>query len=205
MGDFPLVVSYYTQNTLYQLEVQNLIASCEKWNLEHHIEPIASLGSWEKNCAYKPLFLLKKLQEFSRPLFWVDADAVFVRKPKNLEVFEADFAVRINADWDDDHPSKVMSGSVYINATEGAERILKSWAKECFEQLLDPLRAEELWDQVVLRDVLKKSVSGAKIQALPPMYTMIFDNPHDKKNLDEAVICHYQASRRLKKIVNELE
>ena len=118
MTNFPLIVSYYTKDTLYQLEVQNLIASCEKWQLDHHVEPIPSFGSWERNCAYKPFFLMEKLQQFSRPIFWVDADAVFVQEPKALEIFDLDFVARINSDLADTHPSKVMSGSLYINATQ---------------------------------------------------------------------------------------
>ena len=137
MANFPLVVSYYTKDTLYQLEVQNLIASCEQWQLEHHVEPIASFGSWERNCAFKPFFLFKMLEQFNRPIFWVDADAVFKKAPEHLDVFAHDFAVRINHDFEDSHPSKVISGSLYVNATEGAKRILKSWAKECLDSLSD--------------------------------------------------------------------
>ena len=70
MTKFPLIVSYYTQNTVYQLEVQNLIASCEKWGLEHHIEPIPSFGSWERNCCYKPFFLMEKMQQFRQSYIW---------------------------------------------------------------------------------------------------------------------------------------
>src|SRR5690348_12544495 len=97
MGAFPLVVSFYTKDTYYQWEVQNLIASCEKFKVEHYVEGIPSFGSWELNCAYKPFFIHQMLQKFKRPLFWLDADAVFVRKPEGLALFqEVDFSVRIN-------------------------------------------------------------------------------------------------------------
>ena len=202
MDEFPLIVSYYTQDTLYQLEVQNLIASLEKWDLEHHIEPIASFGSWERNCAFKPFFLLEKLQQFGRPIFWVDADAVVLKKPRYLDVFKSDFAVRINEELENSHLSKVMSGSLYVNATEGGERVLKSWAKECLDRLSDPERTQELWDQVALRDVLFRSVAGAAIAALPHGYTTIIGHPLDEQRIDDVVIGHYQASRRFKKIIN---
>lgn len=201
MQAFPLIVSYYTKETLYQLEVQNLIASCEKWQLEYHIEPIASFGSWERNCAYKPFFLLEKLQQFNQPIFWVDADAIFLQKPQHLQQFEGDFAVRIN-DWGDEHPSQVISGSLYVNATQGAERVLKAWAKECLDKFADPTRAEELWDQIALRDVINREVPGAKILPLPIEYMTIVDHPHEGKELGSVVIGHYQASRRFKKIIN---
>ncbi len=202
MKDFPLIVCFYTKDTLYQLEVQNLIASCDQWGLEHHVEPITSFGSWEKNCSYKPFFLMEKLQQLGRPLFWVDADAVFVQKPKKLDVFDLDFAVRINADCDDSHPSKVISGSVFVNATSGGARILKAWGQECLDSFLNPDRTEEVWDQIALRDVIRHGVHGAQIGSLPLEYMAIFDHPGDKVAIHSPIITHYQASRRLKKTIN---
>jgi hypothetical protein len=202
MTDFPLVVSYYTKDTLYQLEVQNLIASCEQWQLEYYVEPISTFGSWERNCGYKPFFLLEKLQQFGKPILWVDADGVFFKEPQRLAIFDSDFAVRINQNLEDAHPSKVISGTVYVNATTGAERVLKSWAKECLHSLSNPKRTEEFWDQIALRDIILRSVPGAKITALPAGYMAIIDNPQDEKEIDEVVIGHYQASRRFKKIIN---
>ena len=202
MKTFPLIVCYYTQDTFYQLEVQNLIASCEKWGLAYHAEPIPSFGSWEMNCAYKPLFLYQKLEELQCPLFWVDADAVFLKKPSWLEVFSSDMAVRITQEFGQDHPSFVISGSVYVNNTEKARRVLKAWARKCIDHLSDPQRTVELWDQVALRDVLYQTDHQASIEPLPPGYMMILGNEYDEKSIEDRVIGHYQASRRFKKIIN---
>lgn len=202
MTKFPLIVSYYTKDTLYQLEVQNLIASCEKWGLEHHIESITSFGSWDRNCCYKPFFIMEKMQQFKRPLFWVDADAVFEREPKWQNVFAKDLAIRLNKDLGDDHPSKVISGSVFINATPNAARVLKLWGQECINSFSDPERMEEVWDQIALRDVVKREGLGADIGFLPLEYSAIVGNSSDEKEVGEVVIAHYQASRRFKKIIN---
>ena len=203
MSLFPLVVSYYTQDTMYQLEVKSLIESCEKWNLVYHIEPIESFGTWELNCAYKPFFLLSKLQEFKRPLFWVDADAVFIRRPEYLEAFSADLAVRFNDSCSDGHPSKILSGSIYVNATQEAALLLKQWASECYRCLSLPDRTEEYWDQVGLRDVILSKTHQAKIGSLPHAYSAIDGHPVDQKEILKPVIMHYQASRRYKKLINE--
>ncbi len=200
MADFPLIVSYYTKDTLYQLEVQNLIASCKRWNLLHHIESISSFGSWERNCAYKPFFLMEKLQQFRKPLFWVDADAAFLQEPGRLEAFKTDFAARINHACEDTHPSKIYSGSLFINATQGAERLLKAWGQACIQALTDPHRTHEFWDQMALRDVIQQGIPNTTIGELPPEYVTIIDHPHDPQ--DNTVIAHYQASRRFKKMVN---
>ena len=188
---------------MYQLEVKSLIESCEKWNLAYHIEPIESFGSWELNCSYKPFFLLSKLQEFKRPLFWVDADGVFLQPPSLLEEFSADLAVRINASCAANHPSKVVSSSIFVNETQEAATLLKQWASECYRVLSAPDREREFWDQVGLRDVIFSGSHGAKVVNLPHSYTTIDGHPVDQKEILNPVIMHYQASRRYKKMINE--
>lgn len=192
-----MVISFYTRDTFYQLEVQGLIESCEKYGVECCVKGIATLGSWELNCAYKPFFIHEQLQIHKRPLLWVDADAVFLRKPEVLPVFNADLAVRINEDLSVDHPSRVMSGTVYANYTPGADRWIRAWAQKCHEELLRPGREAEYWDQMALRDVV---ASGEGIVALPREYATIADHWKDCAEIQSPVIVHHQASRRHRSI-----
>jgi hypothetical protein len=191
---FPLVISFYTKDTPYQLNAHHLSASCEKFGLKSHIEGIDSHGSWELNCAYKPFFIAQKLQQFQRPVLWVDADAVFVRKPKPLKVFENDFAVYSEADLAPDHPSKIRSGTIFINYTEKGMGVLKNWAQECQRLLVDPHRTEEFWDQIALRNVY---LAEKNLDHLPLSYIKILGHPVDAK-CPNPVIIHCQASRHTK-------
>jgi hypothetical protein len=191
---FPLVVSFYTKNTPYQLDAHHLIASCEKFGIEHAVEGIDSYGSWELNCAYKPFFIAEKLRQYERPLLWVDVDAVFVKKPKPMKVFEKDFAVYSQPDIASDHPSKVRSGTLYINHTEGGALFLKAWAEECQRLLVDPARTEEFWDQIALRNVF---LSQKKSGRLPLSYIKILGHPVDAKCSNPNIL-HLQASRHAK-------
>jgi hypothetical protein len=109
----------------------------------------------------------------------------------------------VNEKWDDRHSSKVMSGSIFVNATQGAAALLKCWGQECIDSFLNPERAQEVWDQVALRDVILRGVRGAEVGALPWGYVTIVGNPNDEKEISDVVIAHYQASRRFKKIINE--
>lgn len=192
---FPLVISFYTKDTPYQLDAHHLIASCDKFGVEHHIEGIDSHGSWELNCAYKPFFIAEKLRQFERPVLWIDVDAVFAQKPKILKVFEKDFAVYSQADLKPDHPSKIRSGTIYVNYTERGNTVLKSWAQECQRLLVDPKRTEEFWDQIALRNVY---LAEKNLGALPLSYIKILGHPVDVK-CPKPVIIHYQASRHAKK------
>jgi len=168
--------------------------------VEYEIVGVPSQGSWELNCAYKPFFLMEMLKRLQKPLLWVDADAVFVRTPRWVGIFEADIAVRINASLSDDHDSKVASGTIFVNHTEGARKVLGAWQRETSRLLCDPERKVEFWDQISLRNVLLKE-KEAKIAPLPLEYIKIFDHPLDAQEIPDPVIVHYQASRRLKKLV----
>ncbi|MBM3199220.1 MAG: glycosyltransferase family 77 protein [Chlamydiae bacterium] len=198
---FPLVASFYTKNTPYEEEVRHLRDSCERFHLEHHIVGVPSMGSWELNCAYKPLFLLQMMEKLRRPLLWVDADAVFVREPSFLEVFRADLAVRMY-NCPDHHPSRIVSATLFINATPAALQILHLWAEECISRFQEKDRKQEVWDQDALRKVLLEEEHGATYLPLPAAYSKIPEHPEDEAICQDPVIVQNQASRRYKRWVN---
>jgi hypothetical protein len=192
----PLVISFYTDDLLYRMEAARLIASCERFGLEAEIEEIPSFGSWELNCAYKPFFIHEKLQLHRRPVLWVDADAVWMRPFEKSALFDKDFAVRIHPHHRIDHPSKVRSGTVYVNATQGGEEVLRLWKEESASQLLNVKRKGRFLDQAALRDVIFLRKHGADIGHLPLAYTTIFDHREDLAEVQDPIILHYQASRK---------
>ena len=144
--------------------------------------------------------MLEKLQQFQRPVIWVDADAAFLKKP-SFNLFEdIDFSVRINDYLADDHESKVESGTVYVNYTRSGMDIVKDWAEECVKELSNPKRVLEFWDQIALRNVLL-SRNDAKILPLPHGYCKVFDLDDPFISDEDIVIEHRQASRRFKKTI----
>lgn len=192
-----IIVSYYTKNTGYEQEVENLIASCKKFDLESDIVGIESRGRWDANCCYKPRFLLEKLKEHQAPLVWMDADAVFLKKPTLFQTLTCDMALRIIPHLPEDHPSKVITGTLFLQNRPALFEILKLWEAECAEMLKGEI---EVWDQVALKRSLSKGPS-LKLSSLPDPYYMIYDQPYFQK--EKAVIAHYQASRLFKKEVNK--
>lgn len=194
----PIIVSYYTENTGYEREVQNLISSCDDLRLTHQIEKITSLGSWEKNCCYKPYFLLEKLEELKQPILWVDADAVFLQQPNLFHHLPCDMALRSFDHLPLHHPSKIITGTLYLQNTQATKKLLTQWGKEC-QRLLQAQKGE-VWDQIGLRNAI---LSGhkAEIVPLPDSYCAIYDK---KRAADqEVVILHYQASRLYKKVIDK--
>lgn len=201
MKPFPTIVSYYTEKTPYEEEVQNLIASCAHYGLETAIEGVPSFGTWELNCAYKPFFLLKKINELKKPILWVDADGVFLYPPRLIPSFESDLAVRMDSELPDDHQSKVISSTIFINYTPAAIKLLKLWGIECQKEILNPKRTLEFWDQIALRDAILKAPQGIRITTLPLSYSKIYDHPDDCAKVANPIIEHFQASRRFKNLI----
>ena len=93
----PIIICYYTKDTGYENEIENLITSCEKFSLPYVVDAIDSLGTWEKNCCYKPRYILDKITSLKRPVLWLDADCVVVQKPTLFDSLECDIALRIVA------------------------------------------------------------------------------------------------------------
>lgn len=177
--------------------MEGLIASCKKFDLPYSIDPIPNFGTWEKNCCFKPKYILKKLIDLKRPILWLDADALIVQKPTLFETLDADIALRIVNELPNDHQSKMISGTIFVNNTPGALQVLQEWDLETetlFKQ--DP----HLWDQVSLRNILLRST--AKVCPLDSRYYQVYNKIEDEKTLKEAIIIHFQASRTLKKTLN---
>lgn len=198
MKEFPTVVSFFTKRTPYEKEIERLVDSCKTYNIPLQIEGVESFGSWELNCAFKPFFILKKLDELKKPLLWIDADGAFVNFPRWIEAFDGDFSVRIHPNLANGHPSKVVSSTIFVRPNAHGTQLVRLWAMECQKQLLDSGRMEEFWDQIALRDVIFSKLHQAIVHPLPLAYAKIFDHPHDLHEVANPIIEHYQASRRFK-------
>ncbi len=189
----PIFVSYYTKNTLYEKEAQDLIQSLKKFGLKYDVSGIEDRGSWSKNCCYKPEFLLKKLEEHKAPLIWTDADSILLKKPDFFDDCTADCSFYVNDHVEPNHEAKILSGTFFIANTASAKKLLTLWQKEC-ERMLDTFKGVVL-DQVALRRVVLHYPTIVEMKRLPEKYIRIVRTREDRENPSDAVIAHYQASR----------
>ena len=182
----PLIVSFFTKNTIYEKEVEDLLLSCQLHGLEYYIEPRDDLGSWQENCCQKPQFILECLDRFRKPLLWVDADAIILQRP--LLSFEGiDLAIHFN-----DYEKRVVrSGTIYANPTASAKDLMERWRRSCVEAFSSGKDLPH-GDQGQLPQLLLQQ-SALSVARLPVEYVQIFDR--DPGPLEKAVILHFQASR----------
>jgi hypothetical protein len=198
----PVIISFYTKDSPYQWHAEALQKSCVELGLAYDIQGVDSAGSWEANCAYKPLFILQMLQKYKSGVLWVDADGLIVQKIAPLDVFSSDIAIRVNPECENTHPSKIITSTMYVAYTKVAAELIKDWAGLCLQELTKPDRTEEMWDQQMLSTALRQTVEPLTVGLLPIEYLKIFDHPRDTELCKEPVIVQSQASRIFKKWMN---
>jgi hypothetical protein len=172
----PLYTSFYTPD--YADHAKRLIASFKAHNLPYVVARVPAFSSWQAACLHKPAHLLAMRKHHGRPLVWIDADAVIVRKPELLEALNDDFA----AYWH--HGEELFSGTLYFGATEQGDKLLRAWRDGCHD-------TPTVIDQVVLSRVIgSNSDSDLKTYGLPTSYCHVSSIMGG-----EPVIAHKMASR----------
>jgi hypothetical protein len=174
----PLFVSYFTP--AYRHEAAQLTDTLDRFGLMHCVQAVADRGTWELNCAMKPAFIRRMMISTDKPIVWIDADGRVVQAPKLFDTLDCDMACHFR------HDVELLSGTMFFNNTASASDLLVAWAKECEANPGE-------WDQRTLHRVIE--AGSWNVTKLPASYTAIFDDP---KMMEDAVIVHGQASRRLR-------
>ena len=186
------VIAFYTKDTPYEQEVGNLEVSLNKFEIPYHFMGYKNLGSWVKNCAIKSEFIRDMLIKFpNEDLLYLDADAIVIAYPKYFDTFQGDLGTHMY------HGREMLSGTIYLRNNIKIQQLVDLWVTE---QKMFP----EKWDQKVLQSVVKKSASSLGIQVtnIPAGCVKIFDRD---ANVQDVCIVHNQASRRFKKLVEDIK
>jgi len=196
-----MVVGYYTINTPYEEEAQNLIRSLNKLGINQDVIGVQTLGNWQANTRFKAGFMLDMLNKWPNyRLLYVDVDAVVHRMPDLFKNYECDIAVR----WQDFRwrKNECLSGTIYMENNERTRRICQLWRDINIKEGNESNRMEQ-WNLDTVINQMKAEDPNFTYKNLPPEYTMIFDSMRGMYPNIVPVIEHFQASRRFKKDVNE--
>lgn len=199
------VGTFYTKNTEYEnLFNKHLLPSLKKLNLDQKLITYKSknYGSWHKNVAQKPRIIQNILLEMKSDdcLVFLDVDCEILKYPKLFDEIEEDFACH-KLNWNEWYghttmPSRleVLSGTLFIRNNIKTRYLCSEWYREASKL--------NKWEQQALQEVLSKH--NLKIYDLPLEYCvpgLILPNGN-KLNIEvEPMILHYQASRKLKKLI----
>ena len=196
-----MVVGYYTVNTPYEEEAQNLFRSLNKLGLSHDISGVETLGNWQANTRFKAGFMLDMLIKWpNHRLLYVDCDAVIHSSPDLFKNYSCDIAVR----WQDFRwrQNECLSGTIYMENNERTRRICELWRDINVAEGNKSTRMEQ-WNLDTVINQMKEEDPSFTYKNLPPEYTFIFDSMKAMYPNAIPVIEHFQASRRFRNDVNE--
>jgi hypothetical protein len=189
------IISYYT--AVYANEAARLVESLKKFNLDHCVEELPSLGSWDQNTRQKIPYIMKKIKE--GPVLWTDSDSVIQQYPNLIFELNCDIAIHKFRT----HTPHYLSGTIFFNNTPKSIAFLEQWKQYADSQEYannNSFRPLIKGDQGALNVLLSKP-HDLNIYELPPEYCFIFDLSKNIHKDVKPVIEHFQASRRLKRIV----
>jgi hypothetical protein len=196
-----LIVAFFTHDNHYVEEAQRLEASAKRHGLPLSLSGISSGGSWLANTRFKTQFMIQARKQHRGPLLHVDCDAVFHGDPwPYLNGLDCDVAFCVHRD------GKARSGTVYLQDTPGALRLLEEW-QHTLEQ--NPQMSNQPPLNAVVRDQRAMTDPPYRVQFLPPSLCWIFDRQglvSDYCSKVSPLIEHLQASREeLKKGTDALK
>lgn len=125
MRQFPLIVSYYTDDDVYRPAAERLEASLKRLGLEYAIERVERFGDWGDHANLKANIILEAMQKHNRPIFWTDADNEFLEYPKLLENMTTDVGLARFYRWD----YELSTAVIYFDGNAAAENLLTTWMR----------------------------------------------------------------------------
>jgi hypothetical protein len=180
------IIGYYTKNTPYKGEADNLIKTLNKFNLDYHIYEVENKKNWYLNCGQKSSVIKQALKDFKADILYVDVDARFLREPPLQDLWSdiPRFATWINRR----RQFELLSGTIYFPNNEISKEIVQKWIEQ-------QKKAPMVWDQKTLQTVVENNYAYLNL-ALEWCWIKEF-----MKNIKNPIIWHTQASRRLKRKV----
>lgn len=172
----PIIISFFTDDWEYPKHAERLKKECESHGLEYHIEQRESTKDYIKNTSIKPFFIRDCIDKFQRPVFWVDVDALIMKKI-DIEIKDQDIAAcryfneKIKRSW--------SVASLFFNYTEKSKIFLDHWCDNS-KNVTDEASFEITWQS------LKEKV---KILQLPESYNFVKWS-YRLSIPEDTIICH---------------
>ena len=157
---YPLIISFYTQDWQYPKLANALRQNCEELGLKHHIKEMTSTGDYVQNTSLKSRFIFETLTTFKEPILWIDCDGSLLDLPTLLDyplVTQFDLAARRHL------RPKFRTwgvGTLWFNYTPVAVDFVGAW-RDMVGEGTDEHAFEETW---------KNFATQLKVYELPDSY-----------------------------------
>lgn len=182
-----IITSFYTSP--YKNQVEILIESLHRFKLKYDVQEIESRGNWKANCLYRSTFLIDMMNKYNDDVVWLDADAEVLSHPTLLYSIPQ----HIDLAFYNREGREFLLGTSYWKNSPLVKFLLMEWITLC------DVRSTSISQKDFMRLFLSKYVGKLNVQLLPEAYCHIFDKP----SVGDPVIIHHQASRKLRKMIEE--
>lgn len=195
---YPVVISYYTIDTVYELEVEKLMASLDTFKIPYQIYGVPTLGSWLNNTGFKAEFVRDVMKIVDRPCVWLDADCEVNKEPVLFaQLLEQKVSISVYIRGGDDEPN-LNSSTIYLGNDAFCKEIIEAWVDEMKKS------DYRIWDQKCLEFVYKRNLE--KFHKIPPEYakkakmgkkktSVIFQNNISTTTRGSIIDTHFDALR----------
>ena len=190
-----LVAAFYT-NDFYKKHAQRLVESIQRVGIQTYtIEQVHGCKTWSDAVCRKVSWIRETMDylEDHDGLFYVDADAEFMRKPDWTVMKGCDFAAvewKRHANCD----PEALTGSMFFRNNDRVRGFLDEWDK-----LTPKYRHTFTPEQRSLAEYFSNP-NPIAFKKLPLGWCRIFDDMKAMVSDEETIIQHYQASREYKEI-----
>ena len=197
-----VLVSFYTVGTSYEEEIKKLEVSLKKYKIPYHFFPCNPVGTWRGNLNHKSEIILKAFDMFpGQDIVFVDSDAIVRKRPKLFTELsrkhDHDMAAHFHKYSTSVKDGSLLSGTLWFANSQRSRRLVRLWHKIGVEQ---PTVRHQHCLNIAINDLKAEGVE-TDVFHMPKEYTQVFDYPGNKPA--DAVIEHFQASRRFRKEVGK--
>ncbi len=130
------VISFYSDvdgRTYYSDHSKRLTKNLDNLGIPHIIREKKSKGSYRSNCLSKPRFILDMMNEFRKPLVWLDIDSIV---HKSLDVFD-EFKDKVDVGFafpkvptkEDPSIALPKASPIYVNYTPKTLEFMYAWIR----------------------------------------------------------------------------
>ena len=124
-----IVVSYATEDGVYDEYLQRLKESCVSHGLAHDME-VTAAAPRKSAVLEKPKFIRRMLRKHNDVVLWLDADAV-VSKAFTLPRSGWDIGLARNTKWRERRKNPTSAFAISVRPTDAAETFLDTWEYLC--------------------------------------------------------------------------
>jgi hypothetical protein len=185
-----IIISMFTKDTPYEIEVEKLRNSLNHFNIRYDIVGINGVGNWVKNTQLKTLIIKDAINKYNIPIVWIDADAELLKYPDFFHNVDGEISYYKFEKYND-----ILTGTLYFDNTDNCKKVIDDW--------ITINNSNDIPDAKNFFYVINKIQRSGNIQLkyipLPVEYISISGN--DLVNSDDPIIIHNSKSKSFKNFI----